>query len=189
VEPTEVRVRRAQQGDDIAFAGLVRDVHPQLFRWALVHTGSPDDAEDVAQAALLRMHARLHEFRHDSRFTTWLYAIVRRAAADWRRGQRRRTAREERWSRDLPQAQQPDTLHADRAAASAAVHAALAGLPARQREVYDMAELQAVPHDQVAAALGLSASTVRVHLLRARRTVRARLLATSPHIVEDRHEL
>lgn len=185
MEPTEDLVRRAQEGDDVAFTRLVREVYPRVYRWALVQTISPDDAEDVAQAALVRMHRHIREFRHGARFTTWLYAIVRRAAADCRRAQRRRQAREQRYSNERVLVQEPHGAAIDAERALAAVHDVLRDVPLRQREVFDLVELQGVPQADVAELLNMRPSTVRVHLLRARRTIRSRLLERSPHMMEE----
>lgn len=182
MEPTGDCVRDAQAGDDVAFTRLVRHVYPHIHRWALMQTAAPDDADDVAQAALMSMHRHLAEFRHGSRFTTWLYAIVRRASADWRRGARRRFAREQRYGNELPRAHETDTARIDRARALMAVHAVLRDLPVRQREVFDLVELQGMTHGDVAQLLGLQPATVRVHLLRARRTIRKQML-------EEGHEV
>ena len=59
------------------------------------------------------------------------------------------------------------------------------GLPTKQREVFDLVELQGLKAAEVAELLGLEASTVRVHLLRARRTIRSKVLERHPEFVED----
>lgn len=178
------RVRRAQAGDELAFTRLVHDVYPQVYRWALIQTGAPDDADDVAQAAIIRMYRHLHDFRHDARFTTWLYAIVRRASADWRRTHRRRAAREQRYEGDPP-AGKAAVSGIDADGLLAELRAALRELPVRQREVFDLFELQGLPAGEIAALLDLSPDTVRVHLLRARRRLRGVLLARRPFLLEE----
>src|SRR5690606_1541581 len=74
-------VRRAQRGDSVALTRLLEQVRPRLFRWALVHTSSPDDADDIVQEALLRASRHLGDYSFSARFTTWLHTIVRRTAA------------------------------------------------------------------------------------------------------------
>jgi len=58
-------------------------------------------------------------------------------------------------------------------------------LPERQREVFDLVELQGYTAVEAAEMLAMSASTVRVHLLRARRTLRARIMERHPALAED----
>ena len=58
-------------------------------------------------------------------------------------------------------------------------------LPSKQREVFDLVELQGLKAADVADMMGLEASTVRVHLLRARRTIRSKVLERYPEFAED----
>ena len=167
--------RQAAEGDELAFGRLAHEVRPRLYRWALVQAGDADDAEDITQAALLRLHRALSGFRFDSRLSTWLFTLVRSAAADWRRTARRRVLRQHTYATSLT-ASAPAPEHVDDARLLLLVRAAFSALPARQREVFDLAELQGQSCHAVAELLGLRDSTVRVHLLRARRTVRARVL-------------
>ena len=169
-------VLRAQQGEAAAFDLLARETFPLAHRWALVQTGSADDAQDVAQQAMLVAWLRIREFRRDSRFSTWLYTIVRRTAADWRRSERRRSAREAVYAQDVPRAVET-RIDPDVSRPLASVLRLLRRLPARQREVFDLLELQGLTMDEVIALTGLQPSTVRVHLLRARRAIRTGMLS------------
>jgi RNA polymerase sigma-70 factor (ECF subfamily) len=180
-------IRRAQEGDDEAFTALAVAWHPRVFRWACGMLDDPDDADDVAQGVLVRLYAHLGRFRGQARFSTWLYQVTRNAARDARRRSGRRTRAHERMLTADPPAMTvaaPDARleHielADRA------RAALAGLPARQRAVFDLVELQGYGPNEAAALLGVTPPTARTHLLRARRALRAALLASAPALVED----
>lgn len=176
----------AQRGDAAARQALLARCHPTLVRWALIHTGDPDEAEDVAQEALVRLDAGLGSFAGRSRFATWLYRVTRNVALELGR----RTARAVRLRRALaaepdgePATIDPaDGLHA--AAVSALLRALFDELPPRQREVFYLADLEELPPVEIAHRLGLEPATVRVHLLRARRTLRARILREHPGIAE-----
>jgi DNA-directed RNA polymerase specialized sigma24 family protein len=65
------------------------------------------------------------------------------------------------------------------------VRGTLGILPARQREVFDLVDLQGYTPADAAAMLEMIGTPVRVHLLRARRRLRTRILEMHPHIVED----
>jgi len=167
----ELLARRAAAGDELAFERLARAIRPRLYRWALVQAGDADDAEDITQAALLRLRGGLRGFRFGARLSTWLFTLVRSAAADWRRAARRRLHRHLSYAASQPRST-PPAERSEEARLLALVRERFRSLPARQREIFDLVELQGESAAVVAEQLGLSESTVRVHLLRARRAVR-----------------
>jgi RNA polymerase sigma-70 factor, ECF subfamily len=84
VDPDREPVRRAQRGDQFAFERLAERYQHRLFTLAARVLGSPDDAADAVQEALLRAWLALPRFRGDSLFSTWLYRICMNAAHDQR---------------------------------------------------------------------------------------------------------
>jgi RNA polymerase sigma-70 factor, ECF subfamily len=78
-------VRRAQAGDVEAFGELVERNRRSVFRAALAAVGSATEADDVAQEAFVTAFQKLHGFRGDSSFKTWLLAITWRKAIDRRK--------------------------------------------------------------------------------------------------------
>jgi RNA polymerase sigma-70 factor (ECF subfamily) len=186
-ESLEPLVRQAQSGNEEAFRRLVTRCHAQVYRWALVRTGDADDADDVAQNVLVRLSTHLHRYDGRSRFTTWLYRVTANAAGGFfRRGaaHRRMTRQLEQWGAEAPGASDPLAgLHA--ANLAGAVRAFFSELPARQREILDLADLQGFGPNEIAQMLKMNAATVRTHLHRARRTLRARMLEAHPALLED----
>jgi RNA polymerase sigma-70 factor (ECF subfamily) len=166
---------------------LLGEVYPRVRRWALTHGLGADDADDVTQAALVSAYRALPGFRFESRFETWLYRIVRRAVADWRRRQVRHGRREIAAEAMDSVASDESDMSPDDARLSRLVRAAFETLPARQRAVFDLVELQGHGVTEVAVLLEVAEPTVRVHLLRARRAIRRRILERHGALVEDRH--
>ena len=180
-------IRRAQEGDEEAFTALAVSWHPRVVRWACGLLDDPDDADDVAQQVLVRLYTHLGRFRGLARFSTWLYQITVNAARDARRRRVRRARIVERMATiDPPPVATTDP--GDRMAEGEVMdraHAALAALPARQRAVFDLVELQGYGPQEAAALLGISPPTARTHLLRARRALRTALLAAVPTLQEE----
>ena len=58
-------------------------------------------------------------------------------------------------------------------------------LPQRQREVFQMAELQGLTSPEIGEILGLESGTVRAALFKARRTLRRKILAQHPEFAEE----
>jgi RNA polymerase sigma factor (sigma-70 family) len=160
-----------------------------LMEFPISAAGDDDEAEDVAQLVLLRLHARVSEYQGRSRFTTWLYRITRNLATDRRRREAKRSAlllnqvnslATDQAVRDTP-AEAPPHL-------AELVRFYLEELPGRQREVFELSDVQGLDSTQVGARLGISGSTVRVLLARARRTIRLRILEQRPQWLEEYKE-
>ena len=181
-------VRRAQQGDRESLRALVEAAYPKVRRWALVRTGDPTEADDLTQDVMIQMIRRLDGFQGSARFDTWLYSVTRNAATDRGRANTRRV----RILQD-PRAVETLTpgapLRPDEGIGSndvaARVHTVFRELPLRQREVFDLVELQGLTSLEAAERLGIEAVSVRAHLFRARRALRARILEAQPHLVEE----
>ena len=77
------------QGDDKAFAMLVKRYHRPIFNMLLRMTGCPEDAADLAQETFLKAFEHLAQFRTSNRFFPWLYTIGLNTALDHMRRQRR----------------------------------------------------------------------------------------------------
>jgi RNA polymerase sigma-70 factor (ECF subfamily) len=181
-------VAKAQAGDPDALGELVSRAYPLVRRWALVRTGDPVDADDLAQDVLVLTIQRLDSYHGSARFTTWLYSVTRNAAADrLRRRERRLRAYRSVETRALlapDPAPRPDTV-GDRHRLRGVIGAFFHDLPPRQREVFDLAELQGLAANEIAARLGIEPVSVRAHLFKARRALRERILASHPELAEE----
>ena len=78
----ETLMLRYQQGDRAAFAVLVRRHQHALFNFAFRQVRVPQVAEDVVQEAFVRVVQNAAEFKHEARFTTWVYTITRNLCID-----------------------------------------------------------------------------------------------------------
>src|SRR5262245_42259363 len=74
-------MRQYQAGDRSAFATLMRRHLGGIFNFIARHVGRPQ-AEDLSQEVFLRVVERSSAFKHEARFTTWLYAIARNLCVD-----------------------------------------------------------------------------------------------------------
>ena len=171
---------RAGKGEREAFGSLAGALRPLICRWALVMTGDPDDAEDVAQVVLTKMMRSMHRFDGRSKVTSWVYRITRNASLDHQHGKKRdlkladklgRLARAEthRLEDPLDRIEMKRTL--------GLIRTLLRELPVRQREVFDLVDLQGLQPKEAADLLEMKPNTLRVHLLRARRRMRREMLA------------
>jgi RNA polymerase sigma-70 factor (ECF subfamily) len=170
-------VTAAKHGDREAFDELVRVTHADTYTLAYRLTGDEEDARDVVQEAYLRAYRGLDRFRGDAQFTTWMYRITANCAATHlgRHGKHRHDELDE--AAAVPDAH-PDhdpQLRADADDLRTRLRLALDGLPPRLRAVVVLRDVYDLPHEAIAAELGISESAAKVRLHRARNKLRDQL--------------
>ena len=135
-------------------------------------SGCSREAEELTQAVYVRCWVKLHQFRGDSRFTTWLHRLTVNLVVEQRKKQARIQERE-RTVEDLDsyghhaRAAMPETrIDLERA---------IAGLPERAREVLVLRDVQGYPYKEVAQLTGVAVGTAKAQVHRARKLVRRAL--------------
>ena len=180
-------IRRAQGGDRAAFEDLVRQHYGQIHRWALSVTGDSDDADDVVQEVLVRLSKRLKSYVGESRFSTWLFQVTRNTAL----GQQRKRARRNKLLAGFGRAEPKDNFVKENPLEQLQtshvidqIRTLFERLPARQRQVFDLADLQGFSPKEIGEMLAMNPVTVRANLCKARRSIRAKILERFPEMAE-----
>lgn len=178
-------VRQAQLGDLDAFYELVRPVERTIFAMALSVVGNDADAEEVAQEAVLKAFKGICGFRGDAKFSTWLVQITLNEARMKLRKERRHLFESlETSQRDDEGEFVPKNLADWREIPSEtlelkelreALAQALDSLPAKYRAVLTLRDMQQLSIAETALALGITESSVKTRLLRARLQMREAL--------------
>jgi RNA polymerase sigma-70 factor (ECF subfamily) len=166
----ETLVARAQQGDVRAFEQLIRSHLSVVRRYARAHAPREEDADDLAQDALLKAYRSLRQFRYQCAFSTWLYAIVRSVfldAAKSRAGRERAHEASAREADDPESAPGPDEL-LHREQDRARVWRALRQLPVEFRGAVVLFDVEGKSYDEVAAIEGVAVGTIKSRLSRGR---------------------
>ena len=168
VSDVDEAARRVMRGDGSAFAAIVAGTSRRLYRLAVRMTGDRDEADDVLQNAFIRAHRALCDGGWDGRgkLETWLYRIVVNTALNARR-QRRRQAQLVDTRGEAPPAQEAQ-------AELAQLMALVRELPAEQRTVLVLKELEGMSANEIAEVLACSEGAVEQRLVRARATLRKR---------------
>ena len=177
VQPDEAElIARARSGDTEAFGELVWRYRDTVYTLAVRLVG-PDLAGDVAQEALIRAWRAMPRFRGDAALGTWLHRITVNTA--WT--MRKRAARHD--------AQQLDEMVMNTAVdhstgpekagemleVRAGLRDAIEQLSPGQRAVIVLRDVYGWSHAEVARELGISHTTAKVRLHRARKRVRTLL--------------
>jgi RNA polymerase sigma-70 factor (ECF subfamily) len=165
------------RGDGAAFAVLVRRYIRAGTLLAAQLLGDRDDAEDIVQDAFTVVHRDAGSFDAARPFGPWFFAIVRRLAANRRSRDRRRARLLSIFGRaELAESRcvgNEDALNAQIDGAAALL--AMEGLSPMQRACIELVVLRGLSTEEVAAMHGISESTVRQHVFRARGALRSML--------------
>jgi RNA polymerase sigma-70 factor (ECF subfamily) len=159
-------VRRARGGDRDAFAALVQRHHSTLVSCCRRMVGP--EAADAAQDAVVTALLSLDRLRDDDRFGAWLVGIGLNVCRAQLRGPDPLTYAVSEAAPD------PADVVAERELA-ARVRAAIAALPAGQREAVTLFYLAGLTQAEAAAHLGIPPGAVKTRLHKARANLRRRL--------------
>ena len=157
------------------FEERVTDSSTLAFRVALGVLRRREDAEDVAQDALLRAHRAFGSLRDRDRFRAWLVRTAFRLALDRLRGEKRRVRREDASAIEAPVRTESVEEAAARAELQARVGEAVDALPEKLRIVTVLAAIQEHDVASVARLLELPEGTVKSRLYLARKSLAEKL--------------
>jgi RNA polymerase sigma-70 factor, ECF subfamily len=166
-------VERARSGDGAAFEVLVRRHLRAAYAVAFAALGNVADTEDACQDAFVTALTRLEDCRQPDHFGAWLVQIARNRAHSLRRQRSVRAA--DSLDRVQAAARTDPSRDAERAELRGRLETAVEALPAVQREVLLLHDLEGWRHREIGEELGLPEGTVRSHLFHARRSLRERL--------------
>jgi RNA polymerase sigma-70 factor (ECF subfamily) len=159
-------IARTIQGDSESFYDLVHPYERSVFLTALSLVKNPADAEDVAQDAILKAFKNLSRFRQESKFSTWLIQITLNEAK-----MRLRRDRNHLYE-SLNDEQQEDRGSYEQSEVREALNKALQSLPEKYRSVLFFRDVQQFNIKETAELLGLTITTVKTRLSRARLRLR-----------------
>ncbi|MEM9191741.1 MAG: RNA polymerase sigma factor [Myxococcota bacterium] len=169
----EALLQKFNDGDSDAFATLLERYRRPIYNFIYRSVRDSSHAEELYQDVFLRVVQRSHEFKGQSKFSTWLYTIARNLCIDHSRKMVFRRHR----SLDAPARGAKDEgaslldrvegggLDANRTAISKEISSKIAEavelLPDEQREVFLMRQVNHLPFKEIAAIIGVPENTVK----------------------------
>ncbi|MYT70188.1 MULTISPECIES: RNA polymerase sigma factor SigM [unclassified Streptomyces] len=168
-------------GDQDAFGEIVRRHRDRLWAVALRTLGDREEAADAVQDALVSAYRAAHTFRGQSAVTTWLHRITVNACLDRaRKAASRRTSPMDDTERleQLLEPQESADAPVERDDLHRELLGALGSLPADQRAVLVLVDMQGYPVAEAARILDVPTGTVKSRCARGR----ARLLPLLAHL-------
>ncbi|MCY3549504.1 MAG: RNA polymerase sigma factor [Candidatus Poribacteria bacterium] len=167
-------IRRILAGDEIAFAELVKRYQKPVHTLAWRKIGDFHIAEDITQEVFLKVYQGLRTLKHPKQFSGWLYVITANLCATWLRKKRIQTQPLEDAERTMPQRDAYSRHVVEERTNTAAesqrevVKKLLAKLKESERTVMALHYLGEMTVEEISQFLGVSASTIKSRLRRAR---------------------
>ena len=184
VTDAQLIARVVLDDDRHAFSELVRR-HQSAVRALLrrLTAGNHALADDLAQETFLLAYRNLRSFRQDAKFSTWLHRIATNAFFAHHRkrteepmGDDADSVAEDGWRDEHARGDD----HARSATLSIDMERALAALSEAERAAIVHCYHNDLSHEEAAYVLGCPVGTVKTHILRAKRKLKASLAAWAP---------
>jgi RNA polymerase sigma-70 factor (ECF subfamily) len=161
-------ISRFRSGDAAAFNDIVDRHERRVFAIAIRICRHHEDARDVTQDVFVTALRALRSFRGDAQLSTWLHRVTVNASLDLvRKRQRREGPGMDEMGEYEDAAPGPESAAIESVRARE-VHRALGRIPADQRAVIVLHDLQGLDYREVAEALEVPVGTVKSRLHRAR---------------------
>ena len=174
----ENAVRRAQQGDAVAFERIYRMHSRKVYTLCLRMVGDKTDAEDLTQEVFLQLFRKINTFRGESAFSTWLHRMSvnivlmrfrKKNVAD--KSLETITNTEEGSSAAAKEFGGPD-LRLNGAVDRITLESAINELPPGYKAMFILHDVQGYSHDEIAELFGCTAGNSKSQVHKARTRLR-----------------
>ncbi|MFT3784289.1 MAG: sigma-70 family RNA polymerase sigma factor [Nibricoccus sp.] len=169
-------------GDRAMFEIIVRRYNQRLYRVGMAYLRNHVQTEDAMQNTYLNAFIKLHTFKRNAAFSTWLIRIMINECLMVIRAQKRfreETLASEDHLSPTENCSMPSHEAADQEQIKALLEETIGGLSQAHRAVYILREVQHLSTTDTAACLNISEANVKVSLHRAREELKRQLLATA----------
>lgn len=169
-----------RKGDERAFKYLVDTYQDRVYNTAISIVQNAEDAEDVAQEVFIKVYKSIHNFKGESKLSTWLYRIATTGALDLLRSRKskKRAGLIQRLFGDNnePEFEIPDFEHPgvalDRKENAAKLFKAIGQLPENQKSAFVLHKMEDLSYQEVSEVMQTSVAAVESLMHRARQNLK-----------------
>jgi RNA polymerase sigma factor (sigma-70 family) len=173
-------IQGLRQGDERAFNYLVTTYQDRIFNTAIGIVQNAEDAEDVAQEVFIQVYRSIHNFKGESKLSTWLYRIATTRALDLLRS--RKSKKRFGFMQRLfgegnePIHEIPDFNHPgvamDKKENAAKLFRAIAQLPDNQKTAFTLHKLEDLSYQEVSEVMQTTVPAVESLMHRAKQNLK-----------------
>lgn len=171
-------IEQTLEGNQSAYADLVRRHQRFVFTLALRFAKGREDAEEIAQDCFIKAYRSLSSFQQQSKFSTWLYSIVYTTAMTFLRKKRVDTSSiddDESYIQIEGKPSGYDEYNVENKSRSYYLNQAIEQLLPDDATIITMFYKGEQSLEEIAQAMGIEANTVKVKLFRARQRLKEKL--------------
>src|SRR3954463_11165364 len=170
---------RLRAGDDAAYEAIFRQWYAPLVASTTVLLRDRGPAEEVVQDVLLELWRRRESITFETSLRAYLFQAARNRGLNYLRRQRVEARGEATIAAAMPTPEPADS-EARESELNLAIQSAIAGLPDRCRQVFELSRVQGLKYSEIATALGISVKTVEAQMGKALRVMREKLAPWLP---------
>ncbi|MCK5492905.1 MAG: RNA polymerase sigma factor [Candidatus Omnitrophica bacterium] len=153
------------KGNDEAFSKIALLIHQDVLNISYRYVGNVEDAKDVLQEVLLKIHNKLIYFKKESKFSTWIYRITINASLDFLRKRKRSWCLKGRYLKnELTTTSLRDDI--DIRDKGVIMKKAIEELSLGQKNVFILRHYKGLKIAEISKVLGCSQSSVKTQLKR-----------------------
>ena len=174
-------ITQTKNGNSVAFNNIIEKYQQPIYNFCYRMLNNGNEAEDATQEVFLRAYFRLDSYAETYKFSTWLFSIASHYCIDKLRKRRFQLVS---WDGLAPWHSCPDevTLQPEcallNAEAAQEVQALLDTLPPNYRTVIILKYWHAMSYQEIAQTLGITISSIKSRLFRARKMMAAEMSTT-----------
>jgi RNA polymerase sigma factor (sigma-70 family) len=175
-------IRKVVSGDRRAFNEIVNKYKQRIFFVAMKMVRNKDDAYDITQEVFIKAFKRLHGFKGDANFYTWLCRIAINTSINFKTRDRHRGMVSVSDMTVLPESRERPDAEYDEKNLYRRLDLAVRELPPRQRAVFVMRFYDKRSHSEIAGIQGCSEGAVKANYFHALKKLRGALADIIPAV-------
>ncbi|WP_310393789.1 RNA polymerase sigma-70 factor [Hymenobacter sp.] len=166
-------VNRLRKADEAAFRTLYDLYKSKLYWYCLKFTKSEETAEEMVQDVFVKIWEKKETLNPELSINAYLYTLAKHLVLNHQKKTTHATLYAQQTLLRTSEASNQTEVAIEYADYLTLAHQAIAQLPPKRHQIFQMSRQEEMSHEEIASALGISKHTVNVHLVKALKYIRA----------------